>query len=150
MSSVDYSQARFRRVLFLFLTTLCILFQTATCQSSSNMTVNGTLVASKNQTLVSPGGIFALGFYAGMQSSSNGSNHDPLYTLAIWYVQSPNTVVWLADRSMNLNSSATLSLTAQGFQIYSSGNKLSAQPIWTSQTTTVSVAANLIFMYFQF
>jgi hypothetical protein len=113
------------------------------------MTVNGTLVASKNQTLVSPGGIFALGFYAGIQSTSlNGAaNHDPIYTLAIWYAQSPKTVVWLADRSMNLNSSATLSLTAQGFQVYASGKNLSAQTIWTSsQTTMVSIAASLNFM----
>ena len=147
---MDYSQSRFHRFLFLFLANLCILFRTATCQSSSNMTVNGTLVASKKQTLVSPGRVFELGFYAGMQSSSNGAKHDPIYTLAIWYVQSPNTVVWLADRSMTLNSSATLSLTAQGLQVYSSGIFLSAQPIWTSQTTMVSVAARLIFMYFQF
>jgi hypothetical protein len=144
-----YSQARSRRFLFLVLTTLlCILFRTATCQSSSsNMTVNGiTLVASKNQTLVSPGGIFALGFYAGIQPSSNGATQDPIYTLAIWYAQSPKTVVWLADRSMNLNSSATLSLTAQGFQVYAYGKNLSAQPIWTSQTTMVSIAASLNFM----
>lgn len=141
---MDSSQARFLRVFLLFLATLCTLFQTAT--SSSNMTVNGTLVASNKQTLESPGGIFALGFYAGSQSSSNGT----VYTLAIWYVQSPSTVVWMADQSMNLSSSATLVLAAQGLQVYSDGNDLSAQPIWTSQIATVSVAATLMFMFFQF
>jgi len=100
------------------------------------MTLNGTLVASRNETLLSPGGIFEMGFYAGAQPQT--------YTLAIWYAQAAKAVVWMANRSLNLSSDATLLFTAQGdLEVYSDGD-LTAQPQWTSaQTTTVSCYSHL-------
>lgn len=98
----------------------------------SNMTLSSTLQASKNQSLVSAGGVFELGFYGGVRYGSTST----VYTLAIWYAQiAPvKTVVWMADRSMNLSSNANLTLSNQGELQVNDGRSV----IWTSGTTGVS------------
>ena len=98
----------------------------------SNMTLSSTLQASKNQSLVSAGGVFELGFYSGVRYGSNST----VYTLAIWYAQTApvKTVVWMADRSMNLSSNANLTLSNQGELQVNDGGSV----IWTSGTTGVS------------
>jgi hypothetical protein len=98
----------------------------------SNMTLGSTLQASKNQSLVSAGGVFELGFYSGVRYGSNST----VYTLAIWYapIAPVKTVVWMADRSMNLSSNANLTLSNQGELHVNDGGSV----IWTSNTTGVS------------
>ena len=116
------------------------LLMSITGQSTSNNTstlrLNSTITA--NSTLVSPGGVFQLGFTSGVQSNRT------VYTLAIWYVQTqtPRQVVWVANRSMALENTTavSLSLSAAGdLQVHGiSSNRSSPPLLWTSNTANVS------------
>ena len=129
----------------LFLSTMCILIRHTTSSPASNMmTLNSELVASTNQSLLSPGGVFEVGFTA-VPRPPLGASPMMIYTLAIWYAQilsatSGRTIVWMADRSMNLGSmNATLRLSAEGnLEVYNGDNLSMQQPLWSSSTTGVS------------
>jgi hypothetical protein len=126
----------------LLLSTMCILIRHTTSSPASNMTLNSELVASTNQTLLSPGGVFEVGFTAVSRPPDGAS--PVIYTLAIWYARilsatSGRTIVWMADRSMNLGSmNATLRLSAEGNLEVCNGDNFSTQPLWSSSTTGVS------------
>lgn len=145
MSSSETPQVSIFRLTTLFLSTMCMLIRHTTSSSpASNMALNSELVASANQTLLSPGGVFEVGFTA-VSRPPDGASGPKIYTLAIWYAQilsatSGRTVVWMADRSLNLSSmSATLRLSAQGnLEVYNGGNFSVLQPLWSSSTTGVS------------
>lgn len=105
---------------------------------NSTLTVNSTLHANKNQTLLSPDGVFELGFYSGRRT--NGSQ--VVYTLAIWYAQIPSsqkTVVWMPDRTLNLSSNATLVLSQHGdLQVFDDSADICGRPLWCSNTISTS------------
>lgn len=110
--------------------TLGWLVISVTCAPSpaSSLALNSTILS--NETLQSPGAVFEVGFYTGTLPN--------VHTLAIWYA-SPvvKTVVWMADRSMNLTSSAYLTLSAGGeLQVYDGSPTVKL--MWTSKTATVS------------
>lgn len=78
--------------------------------------MNSTLHANKNDTLMSQSGVFELGFCARMWSDLAPTVH----TLAIWYNQTiliVKTMVWMADRSMNLSNNAALTLWQGDLQV---------------------------------
>lgn len=123
--------------LLLVLVSLPILIPWAHCQAyhPSEMSLNSTLQAKMNQTLVSPNGVYEMGFYVGRRTSDS----EPVYTLAIWFAETtPKTVVWMANRLLNLSYDATLRLSQQGgLQIFESGN-LTAPPLWISTPTNAT------------
>lgn len=110
---------------------LTCLIMSVTCQStsksSSTLAPNFTGINVKT-TLVSQGGVFELGLTSALRPSGT------VYTLAIWYVQTPTpkTVVWVADRSMALHS-ASLSLSAAGDLEVHGTNSGDSSPtvVWT-------------------
>ena len=112
---------------------ICLVILPVVCQASqSSMELGATLLS--NQTLLSPAGLFELGFYSAMRSDVA----TPVYTLAIWYARVPaKTVVWFPDRSLALGENASLSLSPQGdLEVYD--NIGSPQLMWTSNTMEVS------------
>ncbi|KAF7074199.1 hypothetical protein CFC21_079104 [Triticum aestivum] len=93
---------------------------------------------SPGTTIVSDGGMFALGFF-----NPSNSTPDKLY-LGIWYNNIPKlTVVWVANRETpitNNNSSAPmLSLTNASNLIISEGNN-SGRVLWTTANVTTTPA----------
>ena len=107
---------------------LVISVTSAAPSPASTLALNSTILS--NETLQSPGAVFEVGFYTGALPN--------VHTLAIWYA-SPvvKTVVWMADRSMNLTSSAYLTLSAGGeLQVYDGSPTV--RLMWTSKTATVS------------
>lgn len=113
--------------------TCAVLINSVACQASqSSMQLNSTLLT--NQTLVSPGGVFELGFYSAIRAQMSS----PVYTLAIWYAHTPpaKAVVWFPDRALALSKNASLSLSPQGdLQVHD--NIGSPQLMWTSNTAQV-------------
>lgn len=103
---------------------------------NSTLTVNSTLHANKNQTLLSPDGMFELGFYSGSRTNDS----QIVYTLAIWYAQIPftkKTVVWMPNRTMNLTSNAALVLSQHGdLQVFDDSRDFSGKPLWSSNTSS--------------
>lgn len=107
----------------------------AITSSSMTLLTNTTILANSNQTLVSPGQKFVLGFYKGRRSGSTGA----VYTLAIWYAGLPvQTVVWMADRCMDLGSNATLVFSQAGELQVFNGTSTTSTPVWSTNTTNVS------------
>lgn len=105
----------------------------------STLTVNSTLHTNKNQTLVTPDGVFELGFY----SWRHTNDCQIVYSLAIWYAQIPSTkktVVWKPNRTMNLSSNATLVSSQHGdLQVFDeSRDFISGQPLWSRSTSSAS------------
>lgn len=117
--------------LVVFMLVLCLIISPIVA-GHDKLTMNSTIHANKNDTLMSRGGVFELGFYAGKRSDLAPT----VRTLAIWYNQTiphVKTVVWMADRSMNLSNNATLTLWQGDLQVYDAG-----QLMWTSNTSRVS------------
>lgn len=118
-------------LLVVFILVLCIMISPMLA-CDNNLRMNPTLHANKNDTLMSQDGVFELGFYAGMWSDLAPTVH----TLAIWYNQTilpGKTVVWMADRSINLSNNATLTLWQGDLQVYDAG-----QLMWSSNISRVS------------
>lgn len=110
----------------------CLVLGVASQSTASSIALNET-GAKLDQTLLSSGGVFEVGFYNGTQISD-----EHRYTLAIWYAQiTPvKTVVWMADRSMFLTSNAYLYLSAQGeLEVYDGSP--TPRVMWTSNTSKV-------------
>ena len=78
-----------------------------------------------NQTLVSSGQRFELGFF----SPGNSGNR----YLGIWYKNLPLTVVWVANRNRSIaGSSGALSVTSAGELLLRNGTEL----VWSSNSTS--------------
>ncbi|KAK3018673.1 hypothetical protein RJ639_002815 [Escallonia herrerae] len=69
------------------------------CAATDIMTRNNPLSDSQNQTLVSAGKTFQLGFF-----TPDGSSRKYRY-VGIWYCVDPKTVVWVANRDRPLSDS---------------------------------------------
>ncbi|XP_042463306.1 G-type lectin S-receptor-like serine/threonine-protein kinase At4g27290 isoform X1 [Zingiber officinale] len=93
--------------------------------SGDIMTVNRSLI--HNQTLISAGGVFQLGFFNPINDSTNAY-------IGIWYYNLPpresKVVVWVANRnksvdtsmtSLNLTSDGNLILFEEGTRVWSTG-----------------------------
>ena len=106
----------------------CLQTLVASETVGNNMTLNTILKANQSQTLISPSGIFEIGFYAKNQSNE--------YTLAIWYANIPTkTIVWMADTSMSVSDNSYLLLSSDGeLQVFNGSSMLY---VWTSYTDKV-------------
>ncbi|KAL2331772.1 hypothetical protein Fmac_019353 [Flemingia macrophylla] len=84
---------------------LCSLFTKDSLAALTTISANKTLTG--DQTLVSQGGIFELGFF----KPGNSSN----YYIGIWYKKiSQRTVVWVANRNNPVSDMNTATLTISG------------------------------------
>ncbi|KAG6514807.1 hypothetical protein ZIOFF_025180 [Zingiber officinale] len=111
------------------------LNQSLTFGAGDTMTPNSSLI--NDQTLISAGSIFQLGFFSPDKDSGNRY-------LGIWYYNRPSTgqniVVWVANRNRSLNSvSSSLNLTSDGNLILFDGETL----VWSTGTSTESNPARL-------
>ncbi|CAN6170006.1 unnamed protein product [Urochloa humidicola] len=98
---------------------LCFLLAAASFFLPSTSTtvdsIDRSASISGNQTLVSPGGVFQLGFFTPDGAAADGAKK----YLDIWYVKVPGpTIVWVANRqSPVLNPPASLQLSADDGRI---------------------------------
>ncbi|XP_039115264.1 receptor-like serine/threonine-protein kinase SD1-8 isoform X1 [Dioscorea cayenensis subsp. rotundata] len=90
-----------------------------------------------NQTLVSHGGVFELGFFS--SSNSTTIDHQPLYYLGIWYHNLPvRTIVWVANRDKPLkNSRGKLTFIKDGNLAVVDGN---GDILWSSRVNPSSLS----------
>ncbi|OEL29188.1 Receptor-like serine/threonine-protein kinase SD1-8 [Dichanthelium oligosanthes] len=121
------------RALFLFL----VLFLAAAffpVSISTDAIALGASIAG-NQTLVSPGGVFQLGFF-----SPAGADGRRTY-LGIWYYNIPGpTVAWVANRQNPLvDSPGVLRLSADGRLVVLDGQN---GTVWSSPAPTGNVTAS--------
>ncbi|XP_010538687.1 PREDICTED: receptor-like serine/threonine-protein kinase SD1-8 isoform X2 [Tarenaya hassleriana] len=91
-----------------------------TLSSTQNLTV------SENRTLVSPGGVFELGFFKPSDSRNS-------WYLGIWYKTIPKrTYVWVANRDNPLsNSSGTLKISDRNLALFDQADN----PVWSTNLT---------------
>jgi hypothetical protein len=92
---------------------------------SDDTMLRNTSIAG-NQTLISAGGLYALGFF-----NTTGADGGKTY-LGIWYanIPGPMTVVWVANRrDPVLNTPAVLQLSAGGRLVILDGNNVT---VWSS------------------
>ncbi|KAK8918772.1 G-type lectin S-receptor-like serine/threonine-protein kinase [Platanthera zijinensis] len=114
-------------LLLLLLLLLLLCFRAPAASSAgNNITAASPLI--DGQTLVSPSGGFALGFFI-PRNSNNGSRY-----IGIWYNNIPNqTIVWVANRSAPLTgSNGMLSLSPNGTLLVSNGAVNSSVILWSS------------------
>ncbi|PWZ32436.1 Receptor-like serine/threonine-protein kinase SD1-8 [Zea mays] len=107
--------------------------------SASTDTIYRNTTLTGNQTLVSAGGIYALGFFS--PAGAEGRTY-----LGIWYasIPGPTTVVWVANRrDPVVNAPAALQLSAGGRLVILDGNN---DTVWSSAAPTVGnvTAAQLL------
>ncbi|CAL2249560.1 unnamed protein product [Prunus armeniaca] len=103
------------------------------CTSKHNLLVPGKSI-SANQTLISPTGNFALGFF----SPENCTK----YFLGIWYNTIPNPpIVWVANRETPLDSPGVFLLGSDGNLVVLDGKTRKAL-IWSSNASLPASATN--------
>ncbi|XP_020259464.1 G-type lectin S-receptor-like serine/threonine-protein kinase At2g19130 [Asparagus officinalis] len=113
---------------FLLLLSLNTVLTLATDTISQGQSISG------NQTIVSKGGIFELGFFTPGKSNN--------YYIGIWYKKIPTqTVVWVANREKPVSNPATSELKlAKDGNLVISHSKL---PVWSSNTTSPSSSSSI-------
>ncbi|XP_023741992.1 receptor-like serine/threonine-protein kinase SD1-7 [Lactuca sativa] len=97
--------------------------------SKSQNTITATNSITSNQTIISAGGTFALGFFS--PGNSTGSY------LGIWYNTIPKlTVIWVANRATPIpkGSASILRLSKDGNLVVLSGK----EQIWTSNVSVIN------------
>ncbi|CAL4954185.1 unnamed protein product [Urochloa decumbens] len=107
-----------------------LLLLAAVAPAASTDTIYRNTTLTGNQTLVSAGGVYALGFF-----TPDGAADGRTY-LGIWYasIPGPTTVVWVANRQDPvLTSPASLHLTAGGRLAILDGNNVT---VWSSAAPT--------------
>ncbi|CAL9013871.1 unnamed protein product [Prunus brigantina] len=111
---------------------LCLYMKTHVCLAADTITANQPL--SGDQTIVSAGGVFELGFF----KPSNSSN----YYIGIWYKKvSVRTVVWVANREQPISDrfSSVLKISDGNLLLFSK----SKGSVWsTSATSTTTTSAS--------
>ncbi|CAL4947093.1 unnamed protein product [Urochloa decumbens] len=122
-----------------------LLLLAAVAPAASTDTIYRNTTLTGNQTLVSAGGVYALGFF-----TPDGAAAGRTY-LGIWYasIPGPTTVVWVANRQDPvLTSPASLRLTAGGRLAVLDGNNVtvwsSAAPTAGNNNITARAAAQLM------
>ncbi|KAI9094206.1 hypothetical protein K1719_026788 [Acacia pycnantha] len=124
--------------LWCFLSILLLCFSTHTIPSLAADSISANQTLYGDQTIVSSGGVFELGFF----KPGNSSN----YYVGIWYKKvSTHTVVWVANRDIPVSDKNVAKL------VVSNGNLVllneSQIPVWSTNlnsTTSKSVVAVLL------
>ncbi|KAK4347061.1 hypothetical protein RND71_033400 [Anisodus tanguticus] len=103
-------------------------------------TITPTQPLTKDQTLISPGQLFELGFF-----TPGGANSDKWY-VGIWYKEiEDKTIVWVANRANPLSSSSTsvLQITENNTLLLIDGQ--TRNPVWSSdETPATNIIAQLL------
>lgn len=112
---------------FLFVLLLCFFFHTIPSLAADTISANQTL--SGDQTIISSGGVFELGFF----KPGNSSN----YYIGIWYKKvSQQTIVWVANRDNPVSDKNSAKL------VISNGNLVlfneSQIPVWSTNLNATS------------
>ncbi|KAK3165648.1 hypothetical protein QOZ80_1AG0035980 [Eleusine coracana subsp. coracana] len=118
-------------LIFLLLATATASFNPVA--STDTILTNTSLTG--NQTLISTGGIYALGFFS--PSGADGRTY-----LGIWYASIPGstTIVWVANRvNPVISSPGVLQLSPDGRLVILDGNNVT---VWTSPAPTRNVSAH--------
>ncbi|KAL8107844.1 G-type lectin S-receptor-like serine/threonine-protein kinase At4g27290 [Apium graveolens] len=119
----------------LFCTYICVFF----CICTSTDTITSTLFISdaKNDTLLSPNGVFKLGFFSPPLSINR--------YLGIWFNKvHVQNVVWVANRDSPLKSSdGVFKITGEKNIVILPGENQTQQPVWSSNVTEVSVTSGV-------
>ncbi|ONI18586.1 hypothetical protein PRUPE_3G224900 [Prunus persica] len=108
---------------------LCLYMKTHVCLAADTITANQYL--SGDQTIVSAGGVFELGFF----KPGNSSN----YYIGIWYKKvSVRTVVWVANREQPISDrfSSVLKISDGNLLLFSKSKGSVWSTSATSSTTT--------------
>nr|AGN12871.1 putative receptor kinase 3 [Leavenworthia alabamica] len=102
--------------------------------STSTFSVTESLTISNNKTIVSPGGIFELGFFKPGLASR--------WYLGIWYKSiSKRTYVWVANRDSPLfNSIGTLRISDNNLVIFGQTDV----PVWSTNLTGGDVSSSVV------
>ncbi|XP_028796042.1 G-type lectin S-receptor-like serine/threonine-protein kinase At2g19130 [Neltuma alba] len=121
---------------FLSAVLLCFSFHTVPSLAADTISANQTL--SGDQTIISSGGVFELGFF----KPGNSSN----YYIGIWYKKiSQRTIVWVANRDSPVSDKNSAKLVvSNGNLILLNGSQI---PVWSTNltsTTSKSVVAVLL------
>ncbi|KAJ7294975.1 hypothetical protein O6H91_Y220700 [Diphasiastrum complanatum] len=120
---------------FLVVALLHVLGQIGVAAEQNNVSRMGlSSILYTNQTLVSPNGVFELGFYF-LSGSTDFSN----YTLAVWYTSPIRTSVWMADRNLKVSHFAYLQLSSDGRLVVSDPYFETSQVVWASTTQNLNV-----------
>ncbi|KAD3066926.1 hypothetical protein E3N88_34806 [Mikania micrantha] len=88
-------------------------------------TVSGSQVLTDGDTLVSPAGVFELGFFRPGSSENR--------YLGIWYKKIPGTVVWVANRELPITGASPVQLKVRDPGVLALSNTIIT--IWSSNTT---------------
>ncbi|CAL1406199.1 unnamed protein product [Linum trigynum] len=123
---------------FLIFSFLC--FQ---AHGADRITTNQSL--SGDQTIVSSGGTFAMGFFSPGNKSSSSSNSSSNHYIGIWYNQIPlQTVVWVANRETPVSNrfAAQLRISDGNLVLFNDRNL----PVWSiiSNSTSAGIEAVLL------
>ncbi|KAJ0966043.1 hypothetical protein J5N97_027181 [Dioscorea zingiberensis] len=113
---------------FSFLTCISISISILSHLSSATDTLSLGQFLSGNQTLVSKGGNFELGFFSPGNNSSN-------YYIGIWYKNIPTRdIIWVANRETPVSNPSTteLKISQDGQLVLFNQSKL---PVWSSNST---------------
>ncbi|CAL5052784.1 unnamed protein product [Urochloa decumbens] len=118
---------------------LCFLLAAASffLRSTSIDRIDLSAPLSGNQTLVSLGRVFELGFFTPVGAADGTKKY-----LGIWYAQVPGpTIVWVANReSPVLNPPASLQLSADGRRLVIVDAKNAT--VWSSAAPTTTMSVN--------
>nr|BCG67626.1 S-locus receptor kinase [Brassica rapa] len=110
---------------FLLVFLVLILFHPALSIYVNTMSSSESLTISSNRTLVSPGGVFELGFFKPLGRSR--------WYLGIWYIKVPlKTYAWVANRDNPLSSSiGTLKISGNNLVLLGQSNNT----VWSTNLT---------------
>ncbi|BBH00060.1 S-locus lectin protein kinase family protein [Prunus dulcis] len=118
---------------------LCLYMKTRVCLAADTITANQSL--SGDQTIVSAGGVFELGFF----KPGNSSN----YYIGMWYSKrlvSLETTVWVANRETPVSDrfSSVLRISDGNLVLFNESNT----PIWSTKlaSTTTSGSAQAVLL----
>ncbi|CAH2078375.1 unnamed protein product [Thlaspi arvense] len=102
--------------------------------SANTMSATESLTLSSNQTILSPGNVFELGFFKPSSSSR--------WYLGIWFKAiSKRTYVWVANRDSPLSSSiGTLKISDNNLALLDQSDK----PVWSTNLTGGDVRAPVV------
>ncbi|XP_024179358.1 receptor-like serine/threonine-protein kinase SD1-8 [Rosa chinensis] len=109
---------------------LCLSLKTHISLAADTITVNQSL--SGDQTIVSAGGVFELGFF-------NPGNSK--YYIGIWYRRSPRNVVWVANREQPVSDASSELRISDGNLVLFSESK---SPIWSTNVSTSGTSVHAV------
>ncbi|KAJ6843614.1 G-type lectin S-receptor-like serine/threonine-protein kinase [Iris pallida] len=133
MTSFEHNQSVLLLRPILFITAVLLIVSLSLSTATARDTITPTQPLADNETLVSAGGTFALGFFT-------PNNSDRRY-IGIWYYNTtynPKTIVWVANRANPvIGSTGQLSVTANGTVTIT--NRETSAVVWSVVTNFIGL-----------